>query len=102
VYAHVNVWSMDDAGARWDDSAAREIGAALQAQPGFVAYTVVRTGEWEVVAVSVFDTERALEAAIEAVTPTVRERLAPLAIEVRHRYEGRVLYHLPLVRPAAA
>jgi hypothetical protein len=36
---------------------AREIGAALQAQPGFVAYTVVRSGEWEVVAVSVLDTE---------------------------------------------
>jgi hypothetical protein len=48
VYAHVNVWSMDDAGASWDDGAAREIGAALQAQPGFVAYTVVRSGEWEV------------------------------------------------------
>jgi len=41
---------MKDAGAKWDDRASHEIGAALSAQPGFIAYTVVRTGEWEVVA----------------------------------------------------
>jgi hypothetical protein len=44
VHAHINVWSMKDVGAKWDDRASREIGAALSAQPGFIAYTVVRTG----------------------------------------------------------
>jgi len=79
---------MKDAGAKWDDRASHEIGAALSAQPGFIAYTVVRTGEWEVVAVTVFERERALETAIGAVKPLVRARLAPLAAEVRERYDG--------------
>src|ERR1041385_6888888 len=47
MYAHVNVWRLNNEGAAWTDDAAREIGAALQVQPGFRAYTLVRTGEWE-------------------------------------------------------
>jgi hypothetical protein len=42
---------MNDAGAVWDDSAAREIEAALREQRGFRAYTPVRSGEWQVIAV---------------------------------------------------
>ena len=42
---------MDGAGAALDGSAARAVGAVRRAPPGFVAYTVGRTGEWEVVAV---------------------------------------------------
>jgi hypothetical protein len=34
---------VNDAGAVWDDSAAREIGAALREQRGFCAYTPVRS-----------------------------------------------------------
>jgi hypothetical protein len=45
MYAHVNVWMMNDVGAVRDDSAAREIAAALRDQPGFRAYTLVRSGE---------------------------------------------------------
>ena len=94
MYAHVNVWTMNDAGASWDDSAAREIGAALSAQPGFRAYTVVRTGEWQVIAVTVFDTQAALDAGMEAVAPLVRDRLGPLVGAEPSRHEGPVVHHL--------
>ena len=94
MYAHVNVWMMNDAGAAWDDTAARAIADALHEQPGFRSYTLVRSGEWQVIAVTVFETEAALTAAMEAVAPLVRERVRPLAAEPPARYGGAVLYHL--------
>jgi hypothetical protein len=94
MYAHVNVWMMNDAGAVWDDSAAREIGAALREQPGFRAYTLVRSGEWQVIAVTVFESQEALDAALAEIAPLVRARLHPLASEAPARYQGAVLHHV--------
>ncbi|HXH84918.1 MAG TPA: Hsp20 family protein, partial [Candidatus Tectomicrobia bacterium] len=72
-YAHVNVWSLGDADVPTDRDAAVAIGQRLRRQPGFRSYTVVRTGEHEVVAITVFDSESQFEAAREAVAPLVRD-----------------------------
>jgi hypothetical protein len=94
MYAHVNVWRLSDEGAAWKDDVARAIGAALEVQPGFCSYTLVRTGEWEVVAITVFDSRPELDAAVSAVSALVRERVTPLAEGVLERRQGGVLYHL--------
>jgi quinol monooxygenase YgiN len=94
MYAHVNIWMMNDLGATRDDTAARAIAAALREQPGFRSYTLVRSGEWQVIAVTVFESEAALTAAMEVVAPLVHERVAPLATEPPARYGGTVLHHL--------
>jgi hypothetical protein len=93
MYAHVNVWRLNDAGATWDDTAAREIAERIAKEPGFRAYTCVRTAEWEVVALTVFDSEAQLLAAVERLRPIVRERVRPLAAGPPARREGTVLAH---------
>ena len=93
-YAHVNVWPLNDAGATWDDAAARAIASELERQPGFRSYTLVRTGEWEVVAVTVFETRTQLEAALSQVLPLVRAHVTPLAEAPPERREGAVLYQI--------
>lgn len=94
MYAHINVWRLTDEGAAWKDDVARAIGTALQVQTGFRSYTLVRTGEWEVVVVTVFASQPELDAALAAVGPLVRERVTPLAEGVVERREGGVLVQL--------
>jgi hypothetical protein len=94
VYAHVNIWKMNDRGAAWDDSAAREVGAVLREQPGFRSYTVIRSGEWEIIAITLFDSEAAIDAAMVAVAPLVRARVKPLAAEEPARHRGTVVHHV--------
>jgi len=94
MYAHVNVWRLTDEGAQWRHDAASIVGAALQSQPGFRSYTLVRTGEWEVVVITVFASQTELEAAIAVVTPLVRETVAPLTEGVIERRQGAVLVHI--------
>ena len=94
MYAHVNVWRLNDEGAAWKDDAARAVGARLREQPGFRSYTVIRTGEWELVVITVFDSEAELEAAIAAAGPLVRERVRPLTEGVADRRAGGILFHL--------
>ena len=43
MYAHVNIWQLNEPGSSTDDTAAREIGTQVSQQPGFDSYTVVRT-----------------------------------------------------------
>jgi heme-degrading monooxygenase HmoA len=93
MYAHVNVWRLTDEGAEGKDDAARVVGAALEGQPGFRSYTLVRTGEWEVVAITMFDSRPELDAAVATVAPLVRQRVAPLAEGVLERRQGSVVYH---------
>jgi hypothetical protein len=92
-YAHVNIWHLNEAGASPDDTAAHEIGAALSGRPGFRSYTLVRTGQQEVVAVSVFDSQEQLEEAMHAIAPLVHKRVTPLATGGPERRQGEVLYH---------
>ena len=94
MYAHINVWRLSDEGAAWKDDAGREIGAALQVQPGFRSYTLVRTGEWEVVVITIFASQAELDAALAAVAPLVCERVTPLAEGVLERRAGSVLVHV--------
>jgi heme-degrading monooxygenase HmoA len=93
MYAHVNIWRLNEQGGSTDDTAAREIGTELSKQPGFQSYTLVRTGEREVVAVTLFDTEGHLEAAVAALADFVRARVGPLAAGAPERRGGDVLYH---------
>jgi heme-degrading monooxygenase HmoA len=93
MYAHVNIWRLNEQGGTTDDTAAREIGAALSKQPGFRSYTLVRTGEREVVAIILFDTADHLDAATGALADFVRARVGPLAAGAPERRRGDVVYH---------
>ena len=93
MHAHVNIWQLNEAGAEADDSAARAIAAQLIEQPGFHSYTLVRTGEREVVAVTVFESQATLQAAMSAVASVVRQQVGPLAAGAPERRAGEVLFH---------
>ena len=93
MYAHVNIWRLNDAGASTDDTVAREVAAALSRRPGFRSYTLVRTGEREVVAVTVFDSADHLDAAVQTVADLVRRRVEPLAAGPPERRRGAVVHH---------
>ena len=93
MFAHVNIWRLSEQGGSTDDTAAREIGSQLAQQEGFKSYTVVRTGEREVVAITVFDTQDHLQQAVHALASFVHERVGPLASGEPERRRGDVLYH---------
>jgi heme-degrading monooxygenase HmoA len=93
MFAHVNIWRLTEQGGSTDDTAAREIGTQLAQQEGFRSYTLVRTGEREVVAITLFDTREHLEQAVHSLAGFVRERLASLVHGEPERRAGDVLYH---------
>jgi heme-degrading monooxygenase HmoA len=93
MFAHVNIWRLTEQGSSTDDSAAREIATRLAQHEGFRSYTLVRTGEREVVAITLFDTRDHLEQAVHSLAGFVRERLTPLAQGEPERRAGAVLYH---------
>jgi heme-degrading monooxygenase HmoA len=93
MFAHVNILRLTEEGGSTDDTAAREIGTQLAQQEGFRSYTLIRTGEREVVAITLFDTRDHLELAVHSVAGFVRERLAGLAQGEPERRSGDVLYH---------
>jgi hypothetical protein len=88
MYAHANIWRMNERGGTTDDTAAREIGTELSKQPGFNS-----TGEREVVAITVFETADDLDAATAAVAEFVHARVGPLAAGEPERRRVDVLYH---------
>jgi hypothetical protein len=92
-YAQINVWRLGESDDPTDRTAASEIGSRLREQPGFRSYTVVRTGDHEVAAVTVFDSESQLRAALAAVADLVRAHVAPLAAGAPERRRGPVLHH---------
>jgi heme-degrading monooxygenase HmoA len=92
MYAHVNIWHLNEAGDSPSDAAAQELAARLSAQPGFRSYTLIRTGEREVVAVTIFDSAGQLTAALEQAAGLVRERIDPLAAGPPERRRGEVVY----------
>jgi heme-degrading monooxygenase HmoA len=93
MFAHVNIWRLTEAGSSTDDTAAREIGTRLSQENGFHSYTVVRTGEREVVAITIFDSEQHLEAAVSNAAEFVHARVAPFTQLGPERRRGDVLYH---------
>jgi hypothetical protein len=93
MYAHVNIRRLSEVGLAADDTAARELGARLREQPRFRSYTLIRTGEREVVAVTVFESQDQLAAALGAVADLVRQQIAPLVEGEPERRRGDVLHH---------
>ncbi len=94
MYAHVNIWHLNADGATSNDAASREVAARLERAPGFQSYTLVRTGDREVVAVTVFDTQRELEAAVRSASGVVDARVKPLAEGSPTTRAGEVLHHV--------
>jgi heme-degrading monooxygenase HmoA len=94
MYAHVNVWHLNAAGDSPSSAAAQELAGRLSTQPGFRSYTLIRTGEHEVVAVTVFDSAEQLASALEQVADVVRRRIDPLAAGPPERRRGHVVYTL--------
>lgn len=92
-YAHVNVWRLGESDDPADTSTANAIARRLREQPGFRAYTVVRTGQHEIVAVTVFDSESQLRAALDTVADLVRGRVRPVAAARPEHRAGPVLHH---------
>ncbi len=105
-YAHVNRWGLNGRGAASDDTVARLIADELERRPGFVSYALVRTGPREVVAITIFETEAQLRAAMDGIAPSVRRHVRPLAVAGPERRHGEVLHYRAAIsalgRPAAA
>jgi hypothetical protein len=93
MYAHVNVWTLSASGATSDNTVAAKIAQQLECAPGFRSYTLVRTGEREVVAVTVFDSQHQLEAAMGLVGEIVSRDVTPLVEGSPSVRQGEVLFH---------
>jgi heme-degrading monooxygenase HmoA len=94
VYAHVNIWRLNEAGESTSTAAAHTIANRLREQPGFRSYAFVRTGPREVVVVTIFETQSQLEDAIATIADIARQRILPLASGEPERRKGEVAYYL--------
>jgi heme-degrading monooxygenase HmoA len=97
MYAHVNIWPLNEAGAKPDDAAAQALATQLIQQPGFHSYTLVRTGTQEVVALTMFESEAALHSAMHAVAEVVHQQVDPLTAGPPEQRAGEVLFHAHIV-----
>ncbi len=93
MHAHINIWKMNEAGESSSDSIARDVAERLRTQPGFHAYTVVRTSDREVVAITLFETSAQLHSAIEAVSDRSRSNIHQVAAGKPETRAGDVIYH---------
>ena len=93
MYAHVNIWRLNETGATSNTEAAQAIAERYRTQPGFRSYTLIRTGPQETVVVTLFDSREQLEAAVHALADVVRQRVDPLAVGAPERRQGEVLFH---------
>lgn len=94
MHAHIGIWTLNDAGASSSDAMAREIGELLQRQGGFHSYSLVRTAEHEVVAITMFETPAQLHDALEAIDRPIRQNLRNLSSGESERRAGDVVYHI--------
>ncbi len=94
MHAHVNIWKLSDAGNSGSDRISREVADILRQQPGFHSYSVVRTGEQEVVVVTMFESAAQLHTALEAVSGQVRENIEHVSSGTPVTRNGDVLFHL--------
>lgn len=99
MHAHIGIWKLNDAGTSSSDALAREIGELFQQQGGFHSYSLVRTDEHEVVAITIFETSAQLHDALQALDNTIRQNLRNLSDGEPERRAGDVIYHLELARP---
>jgi heme-degrading monooxygenase HmoA len=94
VYAHVNIWKLSPGGATSDSTVASKVAEHLRQAPGFRSYTLIRTSEREVVAVTVFDSQHQLEAGLGLVSEIVSREVTPLVEGSPEVRGGAVLQHV--------
>lgn len=94
MHAHIGIWKLNDAGTSSSDAMAREIGELFQQQGGFHSYSLVRTDEQEVVAITMFETSAQLHDALQALDSAVRQNLRNLSGGDPERRAGDVVYHI--------
>ena len=100
MHAHINIWRSSDAGESSSDESAKEMAAVLSRQAGFVSYTLVRTGEREVVAITIFQTNSQLHAALTAAEPVLKSRVERLTEGKPEHRQGDVIFHVDYHEPS--
>jgi hypothetical protein len=94
MYASVRQYTINP-GQDSVDEAARDtqggLGPLLSQAPGFVAYYVLDAGNNNVVAISIFESHAAAEAAESAATDWIRQHMAALASSPPSIAEGEVI-----------
>lgn len=93
MHAHINIWRTNDAGESSSDGVARAVADRLRTQPGFHAYTLVRTGDDEVVAITLFETPTQLHSAVESVSDLTQSNIHHLSSGKPDTRAGEVIYH---------
>lgn len=93
MHAHINIWQTSEAGESSSDTTSREVADRLREQPGFHAYTLVRTGDSEVVAITLFETAAQLHSAIEAISDITQSNIQNLSSGKPVSRAGDVIYH---------
>ena len=94
MHAHVNIWQLTPRGGTSESTVAAKVAERLRLAPGFRSYTLVRTGDREVVAVTVFDSQHQLEAGMGLVSEIVSREITPLAEGSPTVRSGEVLQHV--------
>jgi heme-degrading monooxygenase HmoA len=94
MHAHINIWRMSDAGDSGSDRIASQIAETLRQQPGFHSYSFVRTGDGEFIAVTMFETNAQLHAALEQIDEQVLRNLHQIAAGAPEQHAGDVLVHV--------
>ena len=93
MHAHINIWQMNDAGQSSSDNIARDVAERLRSQPGFHSYTLVRTADSEVVAITLFETPAQLHSALEAISDQAESNIQQLAAGKPETRAGDVIFH---------
>lgn len=94
MHAHVNIWKLNDAGSSSSDHTAREVADQMKQQPGFHSYSLIRTGEHELVVVTMFESAAQLHAAQAAIDGQTSENIQHLTSGVPEQRNGDVIFHL--------
>jgi heme-degrading monooxygenase HmoA len=93
MHAHINIWRTNVAGQSSSDNVARGVVERLRTQPGFHSYTLVRTGDDEVVAITMFETTTQLHSAIESVSDLTQSNIHHLSAGKPETRAGEVILH---------
>jgi len=93
MHAHINIWQTNEAGQSSSDGVARDVAEGLRQQPGFHSYTLVRTGDREVVAITLFETPAQLHSAIESVSDLTQSNIQHLSAGKPESRAGDVILH---------
>jgi len=93
MHAHINIWRLSDAGDSSADTVSRDMAQQLREQPGFHSYTLVRTDDQEVVAVTLFETPTQLHAAMEALDNKTRSNMQHTVSGPPNHRAGEVILH---------